>query len=737
MRKNSRRLCAFVLACALMGQTAPALAADEAAFTPVSTTDKQYTGFENGSAALDMTLIGRYNAGAMNADGGSAEIVVYNTVNDCAYVINGLKGTLDCVPLAGLTSTDSVQNLAGTEIDVKHLVNGFAYGDMTSVAVSPDGQTLAAAIQAEAYDANGYVALFRCEADGSLSFQQALEVGVQPDMVTFTPDGTKILTANEGEPREGYVDGTDPAGSVSIIDVAAGTVVNAGFDAFTHDELASEGIILKKDTAPAQDLEPEYIAASNETAYVTLQEANAIAVLDLAHASYSGIYSAGYEDLGETAFDLNKEDETYAAAHYPGVKSIRMPDGISLYEANGKTYLLTANEGDSREWGEEDTPGFYLNEVEADKGQASPAGNIAEGQVAGKVTYFDSSDYDGLDADSDYLFGGRSFTMFEVGADGLTEVYSSGNDFEAKTALYLPEHFNCSNDDKTVDDRSGKKGPEPETVTTGSIDGRTYAFVTLERTSGVMVYDITDPANVTYVNYINSRDFSEDIKDDDSIEGLKFVPASESATGEALLLGACEVSGTLAVYELTPGTSASTLPFDDVAADDWFYAPVQFVYEEGLMTGTAANTFAPDATTTRAMIVSILHRLEGAPAAERADFSDVSADDWYAAAVDWAAANGIVNGYDDGRFGAGDTLTREQLAAVLMNYAALKGDDTSARADLSIYSDGSTVSSWATDAMQWAVAEGLLSGTSADALSPQGEATRAQMAAILQRFLSA
>lgn len=140
--------------------------------------------------------------------------------------------------------------------------------------------------------------------------------------------------------------------------------------------------------------------------------------------------------------------------------------------------------------------------------------------------------------------------MFKVTKNGLKECFDSGNDFEAKTAAYLPEYFNCSNDDLTIDDRSGKKGPEAETVTSGKIKGRTYAFVTLERIGGVMAYDITNPADVSYINYINSRDFSSDVAVDDSPEGLKFVPAGKSPSGEALLLAACEVGGTVAVYDL-------------------------------------------------------------------------------------------------------------------------------------------------------------------------------------------
>ena len=152
------------------------------------------------------------------------------------------------------------------------------------------------------------------------------------------------------------------------------------------------------------------------------------------------------------------------------------------------------------------------------------------------------------------------------------------------------------------------------------------------------------------------------------------------------------------------------------------------------MTGVSATEFAPEATTTRAMIVSILARLEGVTTAEAAGFADVDDNDWYATAVNWAANVGVVNGYEDNTFRPNTAITREQLAAILMNYAAYKGEDVSNRADLTSYTD--QPSTWAQEAMQWAVAEGLISGVTADTLQPQGAATRAQVAAILQRFLS-
>ena len=184
-----------------------------------------------------------------------------------------------------------------------------------------------------------------------------------------------------------------------------------------------------------------------------------------------------------------------------------------------------------------------------------------------------------------------------------------------------------------------------------------------------------------------------------------------------------------------PATDVSDI-FLDIAPNAWYKDAVQYAYDNGLMTGVSANEFAPEATTTRAMIVSMLARLEGVESAESAGFADVAANDWYATAVNWAAASGITSGTGDGNFSPNTAITREQLAAILMNYAQYKGQDVSARATLDTYNDAAAISSWANDVMSWAVAEGLLTGVTNDQLQPQGNATRAQVAAIFERFLA-
>ena len=179
------------------------------------------------------------------------------------------------------------------------------------------------------------------------------------------------------------------------------------------------------------------------------------------------------------------------------------------------------------------------------------------------------------------------------------------------------------------------------------------------------------------------------------------------------------------------------MPFVDVNEGDWFYDVVLYAYENGLMTGTSADTFAPNTATTRGMIVSMLARLEGVTSAESAGFVDVADSDWYATAVNWAASEGIVNGFEDDTFRPNDVITREQMAAILYNYADYKGYDVSARADLSDYADAASISSWAEDVLAWANAEGLINGMTATTIDPQGATTRAQTAAMFERFLTA
>ena len=225
------------------------------------------------------------------------------------------------------------------------------------------------------------------------------------------------------------------------------------------------------------------------------------------------------------------------------------------------------------------------------------------------------------------------------------------------------------------------------------------------------------------------------------LEKGNMLPADELpslADGEVVVDGNNTViDPTSYVFEedTTLSVLSGTLPFTDVSAGDWFYGSVGFAHSQGLMTGTSATTFEPHTSLSRAMLVAVLHRLEGSPQASAGDFTDVAEGDWYAQAVNWAASVGVVNGFGDGTFQPNAAITREQLAAILRNYAEYKGMDVTAADDLANYSDAASVSDWAKASVAWAVDQGLISGMSVDTLQPQGLSTRAQVAAVLQRYL--
>lgn len=520
-------------------------------------------GLENGKA-INLEKIGGYDSGFSNKDGGVAEIISYDKMKNQAWVVNGATGKLDILSLDQVTGGIS-EKMSAKSLDIPAIIAkaapDFQYGDMTSVAVHGEKGIVAVALQDVDYNKHGYAAILTT--DGELLTM--IEAGCQPDNIVFTPDGRKILVANEGEPREGIGEGiVDPAGSVTVItldaaDVQKSTAVTVDFEVFDsqRETLIADGIIMVKDNLPSVDFEPEYITATDQKAYIALQENNAIAVLDLDTKEYSGVYSLGYKDLSgeKDALDL-VEDGVYEAKTYDAVSSY-MPDGIAVYETDGKTYILTANEGDAREWGD------YCNEIKATV-------TATDGTEAENVRVINAEVTDGLPEGKTVLYGARSFSIYRVDNDGLTQVFDSGNDFEVKTAGYFPAYFNISNDDNAFDSRSPKKGPEPESVVIGKVEGRTYAFVALERIGGIMVYDITHPEKADFCNYINTRDFSEDpeavekLTGDIAPEGLAFIPAEDSHSATPVLLAAYEVSGTVGAYAVAekPAVPETTIKLE-------------------------------------------------------------------------------------------------------------------------------------------------------------------------------
>ncbi|WP_231637822.1 choice-of-anchor I family protein [Paenibacillus sp. FSL R5-0912] len=499
---------------------------------------------------ISITKIGGYAVGTTSEDGGVAEIIKYNRDNGKFYLVNGSThpASVDIVNLK-----DGIHPEKETSINVEQLseTGGFSYGDLTSVDINTATKRIAVAVQEEDALKNGKVLVL--DYDGRLLEQY--ETGIQPDMLKYTEDGRYILTADEAEPR---TLAGDPEGSVTIINTATKAVNLVKFDdpGVIDDLVHIRGAVDPKtklitgkgSKADAKrDLEPEFIELSGDqtTAYVSLQENNAIAAVDVVSGKLLWVKGLGFKDFSkpENKLDLIN-DSTIHLENVP-FKGVYMPDGISQYTVNGKTYLFTANEGDATEWDSKEN----ATKISKVKGLLNP--NSAAAKFLN-----DTAKYDGVEVMSDmgndgiYLYGGRSFSVWD--AADMTQVYDSGSDFEQITAERLPDYFNASNSNTTLDSRSSKKGPEPEYVKVGMVGKKALAFTGLERIGGLMTYDVTNPGQPQFVNYINSREFTpkNNLETDTGPEGIDFIPATASPTGLPLVLVANEVGGTVAVYQL-------------------------------------------------------------------------------------------------------------------------------------------------------------------------------------------
>ena len=441
----------------------------------------------------------------------------------------------------------------------------------TDVAVR-DG-IVAVSVIAETATDPGYVVFYAPD----LSEINVLQVGSGPDMLAFTPDGQYLLVANEAEQDEDTL--VDPEGSVSVINVTgdmgeltAADVSTAGFGGFDAATLEAEGVrIIREDATAAEDLEPEFITFSEDssTAWVTLQENNAIAEIDVASATVTRIFPLGFQDhlLAANKLDPSNKDSGIAIANWP-VFGMYQPDGIDSYSYQDQTYLVMVNEGDDREYEE-----TRVSKLVLDPGSFPDAAALQQSAALGQlqVTNLEGdTDGDG-DFDQLYSFGARSFSIRTT--DG-TIVYDSADDFEQITAAKYPSNFNCKHyENGSFDSRSDNKGPEPEGVVLGNLGGSIYAFIGLERIGGVMIYNVTDPAEPHFVDYVNTRNFAGNplagTAGDLGPEGLAFIAAEDSPTGQPLLAVTYEISGTTRIFEISGCECASNPDQDgDGVSDD-------------------------------------------------------------------------------------------------------------------------------------------------------------------------
>lgn len=541
-----------------------------------------------------MSLVGRYTPGASTV--GIAEIVSYHanskslfiTVDHAVEPTSFKRIDLSALPTTVQTNPLTANNLSVSErynvaTDVNG--NGFTAGGVQSLDVT--GNLLAIAVQNTPKTSAGVVAFYTLAANGTPTFFKKVTVGNLPDGVMFSPDGKYLVVANEGELSNTFgTDTIDPEGSISIIAINSGipadTATSVAFTDFNvggsrYAELPATVRIGRPGASVAQDLEPEYVAFSDDskTAFVTLQENNAVASVEVATGKINKIMPLGFKDYG-TKYKLAASDRyagTTSSAYgnptapatlknYANLYGVYLPDGIATVTIAGKTYFITANEGDDRgdflTGASADTARFkdIVSQLDATAFPADTVNSIKTDQELGRLTLLTKDakgNYGDTDGDGDFdrihVLGGRSFSIWDATTGTL--VYDSGEDFERIV-------YNQVSDDTAnrlgllkadgILGRLDNKGPEPETVVTGQVGDQTYAFIGLERASGIMMYNISDPAKPKFVQYL--RNTSTLLDGDISPEGMKFIPANKSPSGVPLLVVGYEVTGSLAVFQI-------------------------------------------------------------------------------------------------------------------------------------------------------------------------------------------
>jgi hypothetical protein len=458
---------------------------------------------------------------------GAAEISAYDPETNKLFVVRnegeGTANPINRIEILDLKDPASIKVIGNINIAP------FG-GGVNSVSVS--GGKLAAAIQATDKTANGKVGVFKTSDNSKIA---EINVGALPDMVTFSPDGKFILTANEGEPNDTYTN--DPSGSVSIISVNdnyAVTTIDFSSMASQESALKLKGLrIFGPSKSFVKDIEPEYItvSADSKTAWVTLQENNGIAKIDIATKSITNIFPLGFKDynVDGNEIDPTDTDASYKAAKW-NVKGVYMPDAIAVIESNNIPYLFTANEGDAREYaGYSEILRIKSNSVILDAAKFPTATTLKQDLNLGRLnitTALGDTDGDG-DFDELYSYGSRSFSVWN-GLDG-SQVFDSKNELDIK-AQSIGVYDDARSDDKSV---------EPEGIAIGTVGSKKVVFVAMERADAVAIYDITSPSKPVFLKII---------KCGDAPEGVLFVPAKDSPTKRSLLIVSSEGDGVVKVF---------------------------------------------------------------------------------------------------------------------------------------------------------------------------------------------
>ena len=449
----------------------------------------------------------------------SAEISAYDPSTKKLFVVSNEGGAK--VEVVDLTNYPTVTKFKTLSYPANAGIN--------SVAVS--NGLLAIALDGASKQGNGDVVVLKTS---DLSEVKKITVGAMPDMVTFSPDGNYILSANEGEPSDDYT--VDPKGTISIINIkdnySVKTLDFASLESQKANLVAGGFRIYGPNASFAQDIEPEYIAisADSKKAYVTLQENNGVAEVDIVSGSITKINPLGTRDisLAENPFDVSDKDNKILLSNWP-IKAFYLPDAISFFSTGGTSYLALANEGDTRAWKGYDEE-VRVKSLKLDPTKFPTAATLQLDGNLGRLTAtkaYGDTDGDG-DYDEIYATGGRSLSILNASTGAL--VANIGKDLE--------QHVIDAG--KYDDERSDNKGVEVEGVTVAQVNGKMLAFIGLERVDMVAVYDVTTPATPKFVQLFSTGD---------APEGVLFVKPKDSPNGRSLLIVASEGDGTVKFFQ--------------------------------------------------------------------------------------------------------------------------------------------------------------------------------------------
>ncbi|MFL2664371.1 MAG: choice-of-anchor I family protein [Dehalococcoidia bacterium] len=500
---------------------------------------------------FDLVRVGNYKTDLF--DESAAEIVKFDPITNKLFIVNAQKPGIDVVKISNNGRMSGFAQPVKMEYESTIDLSSLG-GTVNSVSIH--NGVVAVAVQAQAVDENGVVGFYDTK---TLELMNSVEVGVLPDMLTFTPDGKKVITANEGQPNDDY--SIDPEGSVSIIDLTNG-IDNANhklvrFGQGSGEDLKKRGVRIYGPSANvAQDFEPEYITVTSDSkkAYVALQENNAFAVYDLEKQTLVEIIPLGTKNhmLPGYGFDASDKDGGINIRNWPTLGYF-MPDSIDNYTVDGKTYIVTANEGDTRDY-DGYSEEARVSDIMLDSTVFPNAEELQKDENLGRLlTTTANGDTDG-DGDHDiiYSIGGRSMSIFD---EKGSLIWDSGDQIARMQATLIPEMFNANGEEDSKDSRSDAKGAEPEALKIAKFGNNQWiAFLGLERVGGIMAYNITNPKSPEFLGYTSGR-YWDGIAEDGTAgdlapEGIEYISPSDSPTGRPLLVVANEVSGNTTVWEI-------------------------------------------------------------------------------------------------------------------------------------------------------------------------------------------